>query len=52
MMQQIQSLHVPPCHRHMVIATRLSVLCFAFRHSANQTCHISLHCNLIVAVCF
>ena len=36
--QWIQSSHIPPCHRHMVITTILSVHCFALLHrSANQT---------------
>ena len=38
MKQRIQSSHIPPCHRHMVIATILSVHCFALlHHNANQT---------------
>ena len=38
MKQWIQSLHRPPCHRHMVIATILFVHCFALLHrSANHT---------------
>ena len=38
MKQRTQSAHIPPCHRHMVIATTLSVHCFAIAHcSANQT---------------
>ena len=36
--QRIQSLHIPPCHRRMVIATILSVHRFALLHrSATQT---------------
>ena len=35
--QRILSWHIPPCHRHMVIAATLSVHCFALLHrSANQ----------------
>ena len=35
---RIQSSHIPPCHKHMVIATILSVPCLAVLHrSANQT---------------
>ena len=37
MKQWIQSSHIPPCHRHLVITT-LSVIVFALLHrSANQT---------------
>ena len=37
MKQRIQSPHIPPCHRRMVIATILSVHCPALLHrSANQ----------------
>ena len=36
--QRMQSSRVPPCHRHMGIATPLSVHCIALPHrSANQT---------------
>ena len=31
MKQRIQSSHIPLCHRHMVIATTLSVHCFSHR---------------------
>ena len=30
--QRTQSSHIPPCHRHMVIVTTLSVHCFALLH--------------------
>ena len=37
--QRIQSSHIPPCHRHMVIATTLSVHCSALLYCrANQIC--------------
>ena len=36
--QRIQSSHIPPSHRHKVIARTLSVHCFAWLHrSATQT---------------
>ena len=38
MKQQTQGSHIPPCHRHMVIATMLPGHCFAVLHrSAHQT---------------
>ena len=38
MKQQILGSHIPPCHKHMVIATTLSVHCVALLHcTAAQT---------------